>query len=144
MNIVLDTNVIISGLLWLGAPNRILQLIEKGEIKLCLTPQILKEVQEVLKRPKFLLRIKICRTSTEELIADISKIAKLFSDIKIPPVVKEDPDDDQILSCALVANAQFIITGDAHLLKLKKFAGIPIITPHKFLKLLSHLETKTI
>ena len=137
MKVVLDSNVIISALLWPGTPNKILQLIEKREIKLCFTPQILKEIQEVLKRPKFLLRIKVCRTSTEELIAGISKIAELFPDIKIPSIVKEDPDDDRILSCALIANAQFIITGDAHLLKLKKFAGIPIITPHKFLKLLS-------
>lgn len=137
MRVILDTNVLVSGLLWVGPSNKILKLAEEGKLKPCSTPDLFEELHRVLKREKFVSRIKTLDTSIEELIADISDILELFPDVKITGVVKDDPDDDRILSCAWVAGAKYIVTGDPHLLKLGKYRNIPIVTPRKFLILIS-------
>lgn len=137
MRIVLDTNVLVSGLLWAGPSNKILKLAEEGKFKPCFTPDLFEELHQVLKRKKFICRIKILDTSIEELIAGISDVLELFPDVKITGVVKDDPDDDRILSCAWVSGAEYIVTGDPHLLKLGKYRNTPIVTPRKFLTLVS-------
>ena len=119
MKIALDSNTLISALLWQGAPNDLLSLIEKGTFTLCVTPVLLEELRDVLSRPKFSSRIKERKTSCEELITGIIDIAELHPDKKISPVIKDDPEDDEILSCALASGAKYIISGDSHLLELK-------------------------
>ena len=133
MKVVLDTNVLISALLWEGLPNKILKLVEEGKLTLCLNEFILDELFNVLQRPKFRNRIRECNTSAEELIAGILEISNVFPNIKIPSVVKNDPDDDWVISCALISKSQSIITGDPHLLKISKFRNVSILTPRKFL-----------
>lgn len=130
---MLDTNVIISALFWHGPPHKILRLIEKSNITLCTTPLLLEELRDVLNRPFLSSFITRHKTSCEELIASIFEIAELYPDKRIEPVVKNDPDDDKVLSCALVSGAKYIITGDFHLLNLKKWIDISILTPQQFL-----------
>jgi len=136
MRIVLDTNVLISALLWHGVPNDLLILIEKRTFTLCVMPILLEELRDVLSRPKFSSRIKERKTSCEELLAGIIDLTELHPDRRIDPVVKDDPDDDKILSCAKISGAKYIISGDPHLLKLKTWAGISILTPRQFLNIL--------
>lgn len=135
MKLVLDTNVLISALLWQGPSHQLLIMIEDKTFSLCITPILLGELSDVLKRPKFSWRIKELNTSSEELLAGVIDIAELYPDRKIESVVKEDTDDDKVLSCALTAGAKYIISGDLHLLKLKQWAGITILTPQAFLNL---------
>lgn len=142
MKVVLDTNILVSGLLWLGPSNKILRLAEEGKIESCFSPDLFEELHQVLKRQKFISRIKALKTSIEELIAGISDTLELFPDTKIPGVIKEDPDDDRILSCAWVSGAEYIVTGDPHLLKLGRYRNIPIVTPRKFLTLVSPMLTR--
>jgi putative PIN family toxin of toxin-antitoxin system len=137
MRIVLDTNVIISALLWKGLPNRILKLIEEGRLTLCINEFILDELINVLGRPKFKSRIEELNTSVDELIAGILKISEIFPDLKIASVVKDDLEDNWILSCALISKSRYIVTGDPHLLKIKKFHNIIILSPYKFLLLIA-------
>jgi len=137
MKIVLDTNVLISALLWRGLPNKILKLIEDGKLNLCINEFILEELFNILQRRKFKYRIKELNTSVEELIVGILEISEIFPNVQIPPVVKDDLDDNWILSCALVSKSKYIVTGDPHLLKIKKFHNIFILTPRKFLSSLS-------
>ncbi len=132
MRVVLDINVLISGLLWLGPSHKILELVEERKVEFCITPSILEELSQVLKRAKFLRRIKNCLSSTEELIATLSKSALFFPDIDIPRIVKDDPDDDKIIACAEVSGAEYIVTGDPHLLKIKRYGTISIVTPKRF------------
>lgn len=134
MKLVLDTNVLISALLWPGPSHEILRLIEKEVFTLCITPTIVEELRDVLSRPKFSFRIKERKTSIEELITGILDVAELHPDRKIDPVVKSDPDDDKVLYCALTSGAKHIITGDSHLLKLKIWSETLILTPHQFLE----------
>jgi len=136
MRVVLDINVLISGLLWLNPSHKILKLVETGKVEMCFTPSCLEELCQVLHRPKFLLRIRACKTSPEELIASLYKFVLLFPDIVTPRIVKDDPDDDKIVACAEASGAEFIITGDPHLLKIKQYGTISILTPRKFLSLL--------
>ena len=133
MKIVLDTNVFVSALLWCGAPNDLLKLIEERIFTPCVTPALLEELRGVLSRPKFSSRIKKRKTSCEELFAGIIDIAELHPDRKIGPVVKDDVSDDKFLSCALTSGAKYIISGDPHLLKLRDWAGISILSPRQFL-----------
>lgn len=130
---MLDTNVLISALFWHGPPHKLLRLIEKGNITLCTTPLLLEELRNVLNRPFLSPFIKSHKTSCEELIASIFEIAELYPNKIIEPVVKNDPDDDKVLSCALVSGAKYIITGDFHLLDLKKWTDILILSPQQFL-----------
>lgn len=138
MRIVADVNVLISGLLWLGPSHTILQLAEEQKLTLCLSPSISDELCQVLDRPKFLRRIRMCGSSTEELIAGLYKFALLFPDMDIPRAVKDDPDDNKIIACAVTSDAQYIVTGDPHLLDLEQYGAIPIVTPRKFLVILNH------
>lgn len=133
MKIVVDTNVLISALLWYGPSHELLILIEEGTFTLCITSVLLEELKDVLSRPKFSSRIKELRTSCEELLAGIIDIAELHPDKKIDPVVEDDPSDDKVLACALASGAKYIITGDIHLLQLKSWSEISILTPRQFL-----------
>ena len=130
--VVLDTNVYISALLWTGIPHRLLRLAEVGDVTLVTTPAIMEELREVLGRPKFRLRIRTLQSSVTELMEAILSIVKVVQDLPIEPVVKRDPDDDKILACAAVAQADWIVSGDDHLLSLKRYKGIPIVTPKQF------------
>jgi len=137
MKVALDTNVIISGLLWPGMPNKLLKLAKIGNLQLCTSPALLKELSNVLREDKFLHRIVILNATVEELIAGLLELVEIFPDKIILPIVKADPDDDRVLSCALISGAKYIITGDSHLLNLKKWSDISILTPRQFL---SHIK----
>jgi uncharacterized protein len=106
---VLDTNVYISALLWTGIPHRLLRSAEAGDITPVTTPAIMEELREVLGRPKFRLRIRTLQSSVAELIEALLSIVEVVQDLPIEPVIKRDPDDDKILACAAVAQADWIV-----------------------------------
>lgn len=133
MKVVLDTNVIVSGLLWQGLPNELLKLVKQGKLQFCITLSLLKELSKVLNNPKFSPRIVRLNTSVEELITGLLELLTMFPDEKIAPVVKDDPDDDNVLSCALISGAKYIITGDPHLLELENWSNISILSPRQFI-----------
>ena len=133
MKIVMDTNALISALLWQGPPNDILKLAQKDKFDLYTTPLLLEELFEVLHRDKFFRRIAILNTSVQELTDGIIRFFTIIPDKKISPIVKNDPDDDIVLSCAKFSQTRYIVTGDPHLLKLKSWSGISILTPRQFL-----------
>jgi len=130
--LVLDTNVYISGLLWTGIPHRLIGLAEATDVTLGTTPAIMEELREVLGRPKFRLRIRTLQTSVSEVMESLLSIVEVVQDSPIEPVIKRDPDDDKILACAIAAQADWIVSGDDHLLCLKRYKGIPIVTPRQF------------
>lgn len=131
--VVPDTNTVVSGLLWQGAPHEVLALARAGEITLYTSPTLLAELRDVLKRPKFIARLKKVGTTPKKLSLEFAALAKLTHPSSIEPVILADPDDDAILACALSADAQIITSGDSHLLALKTYRGISILTAHAFL-----------
>jgi putative PIN family toxin of toxin-antitoxin system len=121
--LVLDTNVYISGLLWTGIPHRLIRLAEATDVTLGTTPAIMEELREVLGRPKFRLRIRTLQTSVSEVMESMESllsIVEVIQDSPIEPVIKRDPDDDKILACTIAAQADWIVSGDDHLLCLKR------------------------
>ena len=126
--VVLDTNVLISGILFGGNPRQILELVIQGKIDAYISPAIFTEFREVLIRPKFGLTQEKCFSIAKE-IEDI--FCFVFPRITVD-LVKDDPEDNIILECALAAGVKYIITGDPHLLKLASFETIKIISPASF------------
>lgn len=130
MKIVCDTNILISGILFGGKPREILRLCSSGTVVNFISPDILKEVEEVLLQPKFGLN--------EEQVYEIIRLFRdtftLVSPDRRLSVVTADPDDNRILEAALLAEADAIVPGDAHLLGLVNWNGIPVLSADTFLK----------
>ena len=96
------------------------------------TPAIMEELREVLGRPKFILRIRALQTSVAELLKSLLIVVEVIPDLPIEPVIKRDPDDDKILACAIATQADWLISGDDHLLSVKRYKGISIVSPSQF------------
>jgi len=133
VRVVLDTNILISGLLYPGKPKKLINLALDGKIEAVSSIRIINELKEVIAREEF-------RLSKEEqevmvnFIIRLSRIVMIKSNFKI---VKKDPDDDVIIRTAYDRNAKYIVSGDHHLLELKEVAGIKIVTANEMLNLLS-------
>ena len=135
MRVVLDTNVLVSAFLWYGSPAKVFLLVKEGKLAVCVNREILQEFEGVLSYPKFARRLERLRRTPSQIVNEFHEITQLYPSISFPrPQVAADPSDDIFLACALAADATFIISGDKHLLMLKTFSGIPIITPTQFLK----------
>ena len=94
----------------------------------------MEELREALGRPKFRPRIRTLQSSVTELMEAMLSVVEVVQDLTIEPVIKRDPDDDKILACATAAQAEWIVSGDDHLLSLKRYKRIPIVTPSQFLR----------
>ncbi len=130
---MLDTNVWISALLWSGPPNDILRIGESKRVVLVASPSIVEEAREVLARPKFAPRIAALETSVGELVESLLTIAEVIAEPITEPVIAADPDDDRVLACAVAGKARWIVSGDAHLLALKRHKRIAILAPSEAL-----------
>jgi uncharacterized protein len=129
VRLVLDTNVVMSGLLWRGKPYQLLQAIRRQHPRLQLysSPVLLEELTDVISRPAFARQLGLIGRSAQEVLADYLEVIELVEPIEIPRIVR-DPDDDHVLACALTAQADLIVSGDKDLLDLHKHQDIPIIT----------------
>ena len=136
MKVVLDNNVLISGIFWKGAPHEIIRLAEEDKIEIFTSLEILKELFGVLKREKFKPLFREGKTNVKKVFGKILGLVKICTPKVEIKVIKKDPPDNKFLACAITAQASFIISGDEHLLNLKKFQGISIISPRGFLKII--------
>ena len=130
MKIVCDTNILISGILFGGKPREILRLCSSGTVTNCISPDILKEVEEVLLRLKFGFKAK----QVYEIIRLFRDTFTLISPDRRLSIVTADPDDIRILEAALSAEADAIVSGDVHLLDLVNWNDIPVLSADMFLK----------
>ncbi len=128
--VVLDTNVLISAILFGGKPRQVLDLVISGLIDCSLSIAILDELKDVLQRQKFGFSPDACFHIAEELHG----VCDIISPSVILDVIRSDPDDNHVLECAVEARAHFIVSGDPHLLDLGKFAKIRILSPAEYLK----------
>lgn len=137
LKVVIDTNVFISATLTpKGNPAKILKAWQKGKIDLVISPQILREIKEVIFRPKIKKLSSWTDKKREELIEDLAKIALLTPGSLKLKVIAEDPPDDKFVVAAVEGKAGYIVTGDEHLRKLGSYQGIKILTPREFVKIL--------
>lgn len=128
---VLDTNVLISALIFGGKPRKILLHSKEKKIRAFISAPILLELAKKLDSKFNWKEVKI-----KETIGTLSKfITVVYPTVRLNRV-KKDPEDNKILECAVEANADYIITGDKHLLKLKRFEETKVVTPSDFIKII--------
>ena len=129
MRLVIDTNLLVSGLMFGGLPRQLLDAARAGEFELCTSEVLLAELLDVLDRSKFADRLAQAGLSPQILVDDLRKLAVVVSPTTVPRVVPTDPDDDHVLAAALAGAAELIASGDQRdLLPLGSYAGIPIVT----------------
>jgi putative PIN family toxin of toxin-antitoxin system len=129
VRLVLDTNTVLSALLWRGTPYRLLQAIrnQHPSLQLYSSPVLLEELTDVIARPSFSQRLNSIGKTVRQVLADYIEIVELVEPLEIPRIVR-DPDDDHVLACALAAKAEIIVSGDKDLLDLREYQGIQILT----------------
>ena len=135
MKVVLDTNIWLSGIFWQGNPYKIIKLGEQRKIEIIISRGIIEEIIEVLNRDsRFQRFIKNRKVSISDLIKTTLYIATLIETKTKINVIKEVADDDRILEAAVDGKADYIISGDRHLLDIRKFNEIKIMKANEFLE----------
>lgn len=132
MRVVLDTKVFISSFLGTGTPRKIIDFWKEGKITICLSKEIVDEYVEVLER--------LGLSGEKEVEEFLQLFARNFHSLftaKTPnlEIVKNGPDDNKFFECAVALKAQFIISGDKAVLKIKNYMGIKILSPKQFITL---------
>lgn len=105
MRLVLDTNVVVSGFLWESAPRRLIDAAIDGVIEIFTSPVLIEELRGVLRRKKFAKRLAFHRLSPATLIERYATLADIVEPAGVSRVVTADPTDDQIVACAIAAEA---------------------------------------
>ncbi len=129
MRAVLDTNVLLSGLLWRGAPHALIELARAGRLTLVSSPALTAELARVITRAKFRTVLAQSGTDPEQLLTDLQRLAEIIDPPPLTASVSRDPDDDAVLALAVAAQADVVVSGDGDLLVLGAYASIPIIMP---------------
>lgn len=129
MRVVIDTNVFVSSFFG-GNPRKIIDLWKRGQVTLCLSGAVLDEYLEVLRR------FALPEGDLESLLSLFAKGVHILFTTKVPSlrVVKQDPDDDKFVACAVALNAEAVITGDRALRAVGRYQEITIVTPEQFLR----------
>lgn len=137
MRVVADTNVVISGLFWRGAPRQLLNAARAQLIDLYTSPALLAELSDVLLRDKFSIRLVAAGVESNDLVMGYAALAKVVKPADFIAIIIDDPDDNSVLECAIAARADVIVSGDNHLLNLSSFRNMPILTANQLLKQIS-------
>ena len=128
--VVLDTNVLISAIVFGGKPREVFELILMEKVNLAISREILNEMRGVLSGRKFRYPQQVLHS----ILHSLENLAEFVVPQKPVKIIKDDPDDNRTLECALEAGAHIIISGDGHLLDVKRYRGIKIISPSDFLE----------
>ena len=133
LKLTVDTNVLISAFITSGNENILLKLGEKRELIIFISPYIMMEFIRVTSRPKFGLTLNEIETEVKRVL---NSTKMMLPNFKLN-VVKEDPSDNRILECAVAVKADYLISGDKHLLNFNKYKDIDIINGSEFLRRLN-------
>lgn len=129
MRVVLDTNIVVSALLWGGLPYRLIEAASAGTIDLYSSPALIAELAEILDRSHIAKKMAEQGTSADEVLTLYGRLARIVSPTDVPRVVLSDPDDDHVIACAVLAGAQLVVSGDSDVLALRRHQNIDIVTP---------------
>lgn len=135
---VFDANVFVSALLSpRGFPSRILAAWRAERFHLVISPAILEEIGRVFQYPKIALRHRWPEAKIRLFLEDLAHLAILTAGEHRLNVIAEDPSDNRYLECAVEGDAEYIVSGDQHLLRLATYQRIKILTPREFLAVLA-------
>lgn len=131
---MLDTNVVVSALVWGGTPYRLLRSAIEDGAKLFTSPVLLGELREVLGRGKFAARLARQSSSVEHALGQYAALTIQVTPVSTPRTVPDDADDDHVVAAAIAAKADLIVSGDGDLLRLGAVNGIPIVSAAEVLR----------
>ena len=127
--VVIDTNIYISAIFWNGKPRGVIDLGRDGKITIFTSLDIENEIAGKLKTT-----FKLAEEDVNQILLDFSTFTLPIRINKQLIVVQDDPDDNKFIECAVECRANYIISGDRHLLNLKEYEGIKLIKSSEFLK----------
>ncbi len=130
MRIVLDTNVLISGIFFGGPPGRVLSAWADGEFELVASVEIVAEYRRVVAR----LGRRFPAVDTRSILDVVIRESRLIDPVPVPPSACDDPDDLKFLACAVAGGAHAIVSGDRALLKASGYRGVEVLTPGAFVR----------
>lgn len=128
MRIVVDTNVLMSGIFFGGAPGRIIDAWRADRFRLVMSPDIVDEYLRVGDR----LAQRFAGVDVPAILDLIIRNAEMAASVALPEPVCGDPDDDKFLACALTVRADLIVSGDRKLRAVSGYEGIEVVTPREF------------
>ena len=132
MRAVLDTNVLVSALFWRGSSHTCIQAAEAGLYVFISADEILQELHD-----KLIEKFDNTPEEAQASVAGFRRLATLVSLSGQSGWVRDDPDDDKFIEAAIVGNAEVVVSGDHHVLKLRGLQGIEVSTPRRFLERLA-------
>lgn len=136
---VLDTNVWVSALLWGGRPAAVVKAAEEGRVGVFASEEIVAEISQVLNYPKIAKVYQPEGLLHAELIEAVLKTVTFVEVTKKISIVLEHPADDKFIECALAAKADYIVSGDKHLLKVGSYKKTRIVSVSEFLQILDSM-----
>ena len=128
MKVVLDTNIIISGIFFSGPPYQILKAWRNKEIQIVISLEILDEYYRVGEE----LAAQFPEVDLNPILELFTANAELIEAVQLDEAVCDDPDDDKFFACAIAGGANLIISGDKHLLKMSGYQKIEVVRPRQF------------
>jgi putative PIN family toxin of toxin-antitoxin system len=128
LRVVLDTNVVISGVFFRGLPSRILEAWRDGKVEIAVSQAILEEYRVVGKR----LSEEFPGVDLGPFLRLLSVAARVYRAPSLPAPVCEDPDDDKFFACALASGAKVIVSGDRAMQRATGYRGIEVVSPRRF------------
>ncbi len=134
MKVVLDTNIVVSGTFWTGVSYKILKLVDESKISMIVSLPILEEYEEILHSEEILEKTDEYQQARINTIQKILTKAVIVNPKEKLDIIKNDPDDNKFLEAAVEGKARYIVSNDKkHLLILKRFRNIPIISSKEFI-----------
>lgn len=127
MQAVLDTNVVVSALIWGGTPFKLFEMATEGHLTLYTSPALLAELREVLTRDHLARRLAQQHTAIDDALRLYEELCIAVTPQSTPRAVPNDIDDDQVIACALAAGVELIVSGDRDLLVLHPWKDIHIL-----------------
>ncbi len=140
MRLVADTNVVVSGLMWGGPPRAILGAAREQRISLFASAALIAELEDVLARPKLARRLASIGHTPADLLDRYLSLVRYVTATPLTEPMSRDPDDDQVIACAIAAHADLIVSGDRDLLDLGHAHGIPILDASTVVERIGRLE----
>ena len=128
MRIVLDTNILISGIFFRGPSHLILQAWKQKKIQFVITPEIFAEYTRVAE----VISTKYPGIDISEILNLVAIYSEIVQPFSLSEPVSEDPDDDKFIGCAISNEVRYIVSGDKHLLKISGYHGIRVFKPQEF------------
>ncbi|MFN2595153.1 MAG: putative toxin-antitoxin system toxin component, PIN family [Actinomycetota bacterium] len=126
MRVLLDTNVLVSAILFGGVPRDVLRAVIDGRIRIVSSAHLLDELEDIL-----VAKFGFSKAAAVETRSELEVLADLVEPPDVPKVCR-DPDDDHVLAAALTGRVDLIVTGDRDLLVLEWYNGLEIVTPAMF------------